>query len=416
MKKTVSLLLCLVFLLSFPVSAAAAEAGYNGVRTSRYCGSLSMSDCRDLFADVVPFGIGSALTRGMAASVLARYDGADTDAVNSVYSDVQPDSRYAFAAAWNAHSGVLPLEEDGLFHADEPMNREALAVTLKNYIDYAGRGLDTINSHYAFMDTGLMNEVGQQAAFLMQELGILIEEPDGYFLPFRQVSIGEAESIFLRFFGAMHSNKFPTMPISTVPASAPVPLEWFEDACFIGHSQVVGLADYSDLHTPDYYCCIGFDAQNTIDYKYFVGPNKRYGSLDKIFHNFPDQYKKVYIMLGINDCSDEDDRLDLFNNPMRRILDIVKETQPNATIYLLSLLPVGHETPNNILYNLDNVMFYTQAVKSLSREYGTEFLDVFRLMAADDGYFRQEFVTDGIHIPAKQNAVLVNFLQCHTLP
>ena len=128
-----------------------------------------------------------------------------------------------------------------------------------------------------------------------------------------------------------------------------------------------------------------------------------------------DQYGKVYIMLGINDCTDKDDQLDKFLTPMKQIIEMIQETQPNAEIYLLSLAPVGRQTPNNICYSLKNVVLFTQAVKSLAREYNTEYLDVFRLMADKNGYILDEYnAGDGIHIDAHHYDEILEFLKCHT--
>ena len=100
---------------------------------------------------------------------------------------------------------------------------------------------------------------------------------------------------------------------------------------------------------------------------------------------------------------------------MRQILDMVKKTQPDADIYILSLVPVGRLTPDNISYNPENVTVYNQALKALSREYGTEYLDMFRLLSDPEGYYQPQYdAGDGIHIQALQYGVLKDFLKCHT--
>ena len=126
------------------------------------------------------------------------------------------------------------------------------------------------------------------------------------------------------------------------------------------------------------------------------------------------QYKKVYIMLGINDASDKKDRVERFMTPMRKILDLVRELQPDATIYIISLTPVGRATPNLILYNRENTIFYSQMLKDLSREYGTEYLDVFRLLCDSEGYFKEGYSGDGIHLQAKYYPLFADFLRTHT--
>ena len=91
------------------------------------------------------------------------------------------------------------------------------------------------------------------------------------------------------------------------------------------------------------------------------------------------------------------------------------ETQPEATVYLISLAPVGRATPLNIAYNPENTSLYSQALKTLSREYSAEYLDIFRMMADAEGYFKDYFnAGDGIHIHPSGYQDLENFIKCHT--
>ena len=198
-----------------------------------------------------------------------------------------------------------------------------------------------------------------------------------------------------------------------VAESEPVSDDWFDDACFIGHSQIVGMQKYSGLSGPDYYAVVGHTAQAVVDYEFYELPDGRYGTLSDALH--AKSYGKVYIMLGINDSSLRDDRVERFMNPMRTILDLVKGTQPGAKIYLLSLVPVGRYTPMNELYNPDSTVFYSQLVKTLSREYDTEYIDLFRMMCDKAGYFLNSFNSgDGIHIQSDRYPEIVEYLKRHT--
>ena len=76
---------------------------------------------------------------------------------------------------------------------------------------------------------------------------------------------------------------------------------------------------------------------------------------------------------------------------------------------------MGRETPLNKAYNPENTTLYSQAIKDLSREYNTEYLDVFRLLADNEGYFQDIYnAGDGIHIKPKEYPVIEDFLRCHT--
>ena len=188
----------------------------------------------------------------------------------------------------------------------------------------------------------------------------MLENGDGYFCPYEGVSVSEAESIFLRLAGGMRLI-FPEAPISTVKESAPVDDAWFDDACFIGHSQVVGMSEYFNLPNVDYYAVIGHKAAEVLQFPYYTMPSGRMGTLKNSLSMA--SYGKVYIMLGVNDF-EKRGREDEFILPMRQILELVKTSQPQARIFLVSVAPVGRETKNNLLYNPENVIMLYPVLKT----------------------------------------------------
>lgn len=296
---------------------------------------------------------------------------------------------------------------------DTVLNREELSSLLFNISEKLCYSLPDINTPFAFTDAGAFT-VDPVAVQKMQTAGIIIEKPDGSFSPDDPVSASELQGILLRY---LHAGKFSfdsrVVPIGTITTTAPVDDNWFDDACFIGHSQVVGMSNYFKLPNADYYAIIGHTAREALEFPYYPLPNGGDGALSKALSQR--SYGKVYIMLGINDCTNKDDQLEKFLTPMREILDLVHETQPQAQVYMISLAPTGRETPNNICYSLDNVLLFTQAVKSLSREYNTEYLDLFRFMSDENGYMLNEFnAGDGIHIDAHHYDEIKDFLKCHT--
>lgn len=325
------------------------------------------------------------------------------------YPDLSYGAWYAPYMIWAVETGILETMD-----AEKTLTRSQLATLLVDTAAKLGCTLPEINPAYSFADAASFTN-GLDAATKLQMAGIILEKEDGSFGPEESVSISEAQGILLRYLPNLNAAfQSRLVPVSTVPAGAPVEDSWFDDACFIGHSQVVGMNKYFNLPNADYYAVIGHTAQEALDFPYYPLPNGGDGSLRKALEQA--QYGKVYIMLGINDCTNKDDQLEKFLAPMKQIIELVRETQPDAQIYLLSLAPVGRETPNNICYSIDNVLLFTQAVKSLAREYNTEYLDVFRLMSDEYGYILNEYnAGDGIHIDAHHYAQILDYLKCHTL-
>ena len=411
MKRITALLLCVVLFYVLTVPIYAAEPETYSLRVSEYCEAASMSDYRELFRDAENGGMDRDMTRAMLAGILYNIFGSAEDA-ETIPSDVDASQWYAAGTAWALKKNIIPNDGNGTFSPDMPITREAFLITLYRCANAYGVSLEAINPWYTFLDGGLMTPEAQTAAFTIQRAGVMIEDTDGYFHYRDAVPLADGEEIILRFLGSQR-DILTALPVSTVAESEPVSDDWFNDVCFIGHSQIVGLQRYSGLSGPDYYAVVGHTAQSALDYEFYPLPNGRYGTLSDGLHS--KSYGKVYIMLGINDSSLDKNRVEKFMTPMRAILDLVKETQPDAKVYLLSLVPVGRYTPMNELYNPDSTVFYSQLVKTLSREYDTEYIDLFRMMCDKAGYFLNSFNSgDGIHIQSDRYPEIVEYLKRHT--
>ena len=410
MKRLLSVFLSLL-LLPVLSTAASAYEGDAGLRTSSYCDSASMSDYRTLFHEAESSGALSYMTRGMLAGILYRVYG-EAGETAEYPADVDSSAWYADGAAWAVQKNLITAYADGSFDPDGALTREAFLVTLYRCMNAYGVELEAINAWYSFLDGGLMSSEAQTAAYTLQRAGVMIEDTDGFFHYSDNVTVAEGEEILLRFLGS-HKDVLTALPVSSVVESEPVGDEWFDDACFIGHSQIVGMQKYSGIANADYYAVVGHTAQNVVDYEYYELPNGGYGTLSDGLH--ANSYGKVYIMLGINDSSLRENRDEEFMSPMRQIISLVQETQPDAKIYLLSLTPVGRYTSMNELYNPDSTVHYSQLVKTLSREFSTEYIDLFRMMCDSAGYYLDSFNSgDGIHIASERYPEIVNYLKSHT--
>ena len=223
---------------------------------------------------------------------------------------------------------------------------------------------------------------------------------------------------FLAGIGAGPTRADPTkdpglcLPASTIPESAAADPSWFSDACVVGHSQAVGMREHMDLPM-DYYAISGMRAAYVLDSPDFLFPNGRKGTLRKAMETW--SYEKIYVMLGINDCTIYESGVTRFQSAMEGLLDFLKETQPQADICLLSLLPVGEMVSDPDRYSPENAVLYSRVLKSLSREYDTEYLDLYRLMADENGMLRPELdIGDGMHIRPQAYEELEDYLLRHT--
>jgi lysophospholipase L1-like esterase len=111
----------------------------------------------------------------------------------------------------------------------------------------------------------------------------------------------------------------------------------------------------------------------------------------------------VFIMVGINDLVWGGSPTDLVYN-VRRIVDYLHQTHPEARIVVQSILPHGGESatwegrdrlraiPPELIREVNDQL------KQVAAESGSEFLDLYPLFVNGEGYLRSDMTTDGLHL------------------
>jgi len=122
------------------------------------------------------------------------------------------------------------------------------------------------------------------------------------------------------------------------------------------------------------------------------------------------------VMLGVNELSGAETDRQNFYADMARLLSLIRQTQPGARLYLISLTPVTKaESDSSAVFNRDNIVAYNGVLQQLSRDKGAGYLDFFTLFADGDGYMPPDgAASDGIHPVQAQYAVMKDYLKTHT--
>ena len=186
-----------------------------------------------------------------------------------------------------------------------------------------------------------------------------------------------------------------TQPPTEPPEPVKIDESWFDDALFIGDSRVVGLRDVARLGKAHYFCEVGmtvFKLLNCYTYDYGFGN----GNLDKVLQK--NTYGKIFIHLGLNECCNDQD---VVVAQYQAILDFIKERQPNADIYIMSVMSVTAEKAQSHLFKLELIYGLNKRLKELAAENGLHYLDNNEWAADEDGYLREDMRADGAHLTGK---------------
>ena len=195
-----------------------------------------------------------------------------------------------------------------------------------------------------------------------------------------------------------------------VPASEAVDLSYFDDAVFIGDSRTEGLFINTGLSNAVFYTHQGLTVSEVFTKEVISAGGKKVTVIDALANT---TFSKVYIMLGINETGWVYDSI--FIEKYGEIIDAIREINPEAVIYVQSILPVTNEVSSTHSYiKNERIDTYNQLLQDMAQEKGAYYLNVAEAIADDDGSLPEDAATDGIHLNKASCGVWLTYLREHT--
>ena len=109
------------------------------------------------------------------------------------------------------------------------------------------------------------------------------------------------------------------------------------------------------------------------------------------------EYKKVYICLGINELGWTSK--DSFTQSYGTLIDQVKEAQPDAKVFVELLFPVSaKKSSSDKVFNNTNIKACNDRLTKLAEEKDVEVLDPSPPLVDTTGALKMEATSDGVHI------------------
>lgn len=366
-------------------------------------------------------------------------------ATDTRFSDIGYGTEYGGYVRWAHQCGILEnLVKDGpqaAFEPDSIINREQICLILYNFTVEADILLPHEDDLIVFTDDSNISKQARDAVYAMQQAGVVGGYQDGRFVPDGSASVAEAAAILSKFIIAAETEgSLPVPSLSdslkesinyqtfgnVVRESAAVSDSYFNNACFIGHSMVVGMKSYFSLPRAHFFAVNGISAGGILSSSriplttYTLNPEtgERVYDVGTIRDALRTKtYRKVYIMLGTNELGPETRHSDAFYNNLCSLVDLVHARQPNATIYLISVLPISKSRSNSSdNFNRENVLEFNRRMMQVAQEKNVYYIDAFSEFADKDGYLPSSAcVSDGIHIVSREYARLKTYLKTHTV-
>ena len=178
-------------------------------------------------------------------------------------------------------------------------------------------------------------------------------------------------------------------------SSAPQPVEPgdYSDAAFIGDSRTEALKSYGLLKNATYYTYKGLKVDTVFTEACIDEGGTKMTVMDAISLH---QYNRIYISLGVNELGWVS--TDIFIEDYGKIIDTLKETQPNATIYVQAILPVSQKkSEQDKIYNNPRINEFNALLEQMAADKGVVYLPVNTAVMDETGSLPVGASTDGVH-------------------
>lgn len=187
---------------------------------------------------------------------------------------------------------------------------------------------------------------------------------------------------------------------------------YFSDAAFLGDSRTLGISDYAGLEEADFYCDSGMMIFKLLEEEITYQKTGDKVDLTQVLQE--KQYGKIYIMLGMNELGYGN--TETYLEQYRKVVDQIREWQPQAIIYIMANLHVSREK-NNMETEFNNININDKNAASAQLANGTDifYLDANPLFTDEDGFLNAELTFDGVHLYAQHYDVWREFLLEHAV-
>ncbi len=197
-----------------------------------------------------------------------------------------------------------------------------------------------------------------------------------------------------------------------VPKSEEVGNDYFKDAIFIGNSQIEGFALYSGLSDIRAYFGKGIMVDTVFTKPVIKRNDTKVPIMDAIATDA--DFSKAYIMLGMNELGWVS--IDIFTEKYAKIIDALRDINPNVLIYVQSILPVTKsKSDQDKLYNNQRINKFNDYIRSMCKEKEVYYLNVAQAVSNEYGVLPEEAAFDGVHLKMKYCQKWLEYLKNHTV-
>lgn len=192
------------------------------------------------------------------------------------------------------------------------------------------------------------------------------------------------------------------------PSKDPTPVS-LNDTLFVGDSRTVGIREYSGLKGADFFCSVGMNVFDVTGESLSVDGVGNV-TLSQLLSK--KQYSKIYIMLGINEVGyPHSSVVDKYS----KVLDLIKEKQPNASIIIEANLHVSKSrSDSDKVVNNAAINDLNTKLSALADGSKVFYIDANTIFDDASGSLSSDMTSDGTHLYAKYYPTWVEWISTET--
>ena len=195
-----------------------------------------------------------------------------------------------------------------------------------------------------------------------------------------------------------------------VPASEPKGEDWFSDAAFIGDSRMKGIMNFAKFEYAADFSHVGLTVADVFTKPYIETAS---GTVTVSEALQGGTYGKIYMMTGLNELGwyDTDKFIEYYGD----MVDLAKQTHPEAQIYVIGIMPVGAKaTAEQAHLTNDRVQMFNGLILGMCEAKQVYFVDGFEAVASN-GSLPDDASPDGVHMEPGYCKMLTDYLLSHTV-
>ena len=230
------------------------------------------------------------------------------------------------------------------------------------------------------------------------------------FLKKKQYLCGVLLMLLLPLSGCATNQKPAADASASASASEEMQQADLSHSAILGNSYVDGFVTYNVLPDTDCFYRIGLNVRTA-----FTKPmlNRDIPVIEEL--NNGKTYDRIFLIFGENELGWPNTKA--FCDGYGDVIDTVRTYQPDAVIYIQSILPVSAEVSAANIDNTNNeqIIKFNDMLKTIAKDKDAVYLDVASIMTDADGNLPEDAATDGIHPGSKYYNKWADYLKTHAI-